>query len=288
MLSSWVVETDDGIRCFIYLILVRPLRKNTMVNCNKLSVVIPVYNEAENIKKTLHNLITHAALIQEVIIVYDLDNDTTVPVVQAIKHEYIFPLCLVKNMYGRGALNAIKTGFVSAHGDAIVVVMADMADDLRILPYMYKEHIKGVDIVCGSRYMPGGKQIGGPFLKGLMSRVAGLSLYYLTPLSTRDITNSFKLYRTSLLRSIRIESTGGFELGMEITIKAFLQGAVITEIPSIWTDRTAGESRFKLWSWLPHYLYWYFLVLVKRGPLFRIHQGLKCIWNSVLGRVISI
>lgn len=250
---------------------------------NKISIVIPVYNEAENIKNTLHNLIEYASLIREVVIVYDLDNDTTVPVVQAIKQKYLFPLRLVKNLYGRGALNAIKTGFVSVSGDAVIVIMADMADDLRIVPRMFEHYQQGADVVCGSRYMPGGKQIGGPLLKGLMSRVAGLSLYYLTTLPTRDITNSFKLYRTSLLRALTIESTGGFELGMEITVKAFLQGAVVTEIPSVWTDRTAGESRFKLWSWVPHYLYWYFLLMIKRGPLFIVLQKTKKWYFFVTG-----
>lgn len=240
-----------------------------------ISIVIPVYNEAENIKNTLNNLLPFVQIIQEIIIVYDFDTDTTVPVVKAIITEYPFSLRLVKNKYGRGALNAIKTGLSHVLAEAVVVVMADMSDDLRALPSMLEECKKGADLVCGSRYMPGGQQIGGPFLKGLMSKTAGLSLYYLTQLPTRDITNSFKLYRTALLRSITIESTGGFELGMEITAKAFLQGAIIKEVPSVWTDRTAGESRFKLWSWLPHYIYWYLLLMIKRGPVFIVVQAGK-------------
>jgi hypothetical protein len=63
----------------------------------------------------------------------------------------------------------------------------------------------------------------------------------------------------AMLGDIRIESKGGFELSLEITVKAFLAGYTISETPSTWRDRTAGTSRFKLWKWLPHYLKWYFM-----------------------------
>jgi hypothetical protein len=67
------------------------------------------------------------------------------------------------------------------------------------------------------------------------------------------------MYRMNVLREIPIESKGGFELSLEITVKAWMRGFRVTEIPSIWRDRTAGESRFKLVEWLPSYLKWYFM-----------------------------
>jgi dolichol-phosphate mannosyltransferase len=109
--------------------------------------------------------------------------------------------------------------------------------------------------------MKGGKQLGGPKFKGTLSRMAGLSLHYLTGIPTHDISNSFKMYTSRVIKSIQIESSGGFELGMEIVCKAFLAGFKITEVPSVWRDRSAGQSRFKLWKWLPHYLRWYFFTL---------------------------
>jgi hypothetical protein len=60
-----------------------------------------------------------------------------------------------------------------------------------------------------------------------------------------------------MLDTIEIESKGGFEIGMEITVKAYIAGYKITEVPTTWNDRTDGESNFKLWAWLPHYLHWY-------------------------------
>lgn len=229
----------------------------------RLTVVVPVYNEAESIVKTLEALRDAHLPAHEVLVVYDMDTDTTLPVLQA--HAAAFPQArAIKNLRGRGALNAIRSGFDAAAGEAVIVVMADMADDLRALGPMLEAFEQGADVVCGSRYMRGGEQRGGPKLKGLMSRTAGVSLHYLTGIPTHDVTNSFKLYRRSVLQQIEIESSGGFEIGMELTIKAHAQGFRVAEVPSIWTDRTSGESRFDLRRWLPKYLGWYAYALRKR------------------------
>jgi dolichol-phosphate mannosyltransferase len=122
----------------------------------------------------------------------------------------------------------------------------------------------GYDVVCGSRYMKGGRQIGGPLIKKSLSRLAGLSLYHLTGIPTHDITNSFKIYTKKVLNHIDIESDGGFEIGMEIVVKAHFAGFKVGEVPCIWRDRTAGESRFRLGRWLPKYLRWYRYALRQR------------------------
>jgi dolichol-phosphate mannosyltransferase len=69
-----------------------------------------------------------------------------------------------------------------------------------------------------------------------------------------------------MVRSFTIESRGGFELNLELTVKAFLAGYRIAEVPSTWRDRTSGESRFRLWKWLPLYLHWYFYAFRPRSP----------------------
>ena len=221
-----------------------------------LSLVIPVYNEGENIAAALSEIKQKVKTPHETLVVYDFDEDNTLPVVK--KHSEIK---LVKNKYGAGVLNAIKTGFESVPEGVVLVVMADLADDLGAVDLMFEKIKAGADIVCGSRYMKDGQQIGGPLLKRTMSRLAGVSLYYLAGIPTHDVTNSFKMYTKKLLNQIKIESNGGFELGMEIVVKAFAQGFRIEEVPSIWHDRTSGTSRFKLWQWLPKYLHWYFYAL---------------------------
>jgi dolichol-phosphate mannosyltransferase len=227
-----------------------------------LSIVCPVYNEAENIARLLDKIATEVSVPREIIIVFDNDTDSTLPVVRDISSRYTFEIKLVKNGFGAGALNALKTGFAAAQGEAVLVVMADLSDDFSVVDEMYRLiTTRSFDIVCGSRYMRGGRQVGGPRLKKLFSRAIGLSLHWLTGLPSHDVTNSFKMYRRRLFEETQIESRGGFEIGMELLVKAFVNGRKITEVPSTWRDRTAGKSRFRLWQWAPGYFRWYLYVL---------------------------
>lgn len=227
---------------------------------NFLNIVIPVYNEGDNILKTLSEIEENVKTSHQIFIVYDFEADDTLPV---LRKQSLRNLHLIKNKYGKGVLNAIKTGFESIQEGAVLVVMADLSDDLSKVDEMFSKIQEGYDIVCGSRYMKGGKQIGGPRFKKLLSRFAGISLHRLAGIPTHDVTNSFKMYSFLLLQEIPIESTGGFELGMELVIKAHGKGYKIAEVPSTWRDRSAGESKFKLFRWLPKYLRWYWMALIK-------------------------
>jgi dolichol-phosphate mannosyltransferase len=226
-----------------------------------LGIIIPVYNEAENIRKTLTTIEEKVRTPHKIYIVYDFDEDNTLPVAKEFLKEDI-DLKFLKNPAG-GVVNAIKTGFKEAHEDYLLITMADLSDDYTVIDSMYKIIAEGYDVVCGSRYMKGGKQIGGPMLKKILSRIAGVSLKYVAGLPTHDVTNSFKLYRKSMIGSIEIESDGGFEIGMEIVVKAFFSGFKVTEVPTIWIDRQKGKSRFKIVKWAPKYLKWYFYALKK-------------------------
>lgn len=228
-----------------------------------LSVVIPVYNEGASFRRLLEAVAAAAKFPFEVLVVYDFEEDDTLPVVRELAGKFS-RLRAVKNRFGSGALNALRTGFAEARGDGVVVLMGDGSDDVSVLPRMYQHFCAGSDLICGSRYSPGGQQIGGPVLKKWLSRVAGISLHYLSGLPTRDATNSFKMYRASLLRSLPIESRAGFEVSLELCVKAFLAGYRISEVPCVWRERTAGRSRFRLLGWIPHYLRWYLYALWHR------------------------
>jgi hypothetical protein len=142
--------------------------------------------------------------------------------------------------------------------------MADLSDDFTIVGKIRALWDEGYRIVCPSRYVSGGKQLGGPPLKNFLSRAAGLSLYYLADLPTHDATNNFRLYDAGFVNEVGIESTGGFEISLELTAKAHRKGLRIAEVPATWRDRTAGTSQFKLAKWLPKYLYWYGYVMATR------------------------
>jgi dolichol-phosphate mannosyltransferase len=232
-----------------------------------LSIVVPVYNEGANIGRLFERIVEHVRVPAEILVVYDFADDDTLPAIASCKPAE--PVVRLVPNRKRGALQAILTGLKESRGVASVVMMADLSDDLRIVDEMFRLVESGYAIVCGSRYMRGGRQIGGPFVKGQLSRLAGHSLHLATGIPTRDITNSFKMYSRELIERFEVESDGGFEIGMELTVKAYLAGMRIKEIPSVWTDRTDGTSRFKLLRWLPKYLRWYF-VLLTRGAIRKI------------------
>ena len=139
----------------------------------------------------------------------------------------------------------------------MLISMADGSDEPRDVDPMVVLAVAGADVVSASRYMRGGHQVGGPPLKRLMSRTAGLTLHWFAGVPTHDPTNNFKLYSRRFLDTVTIESTAGFELALELTVKATLGGFRVAEVPTTWRDRTAGQSNFKLRRWLPHYLHWY-------------------------------
>jgi glycosyltransferase involved in cell wall biosynthesis len=225
-----------------------------------ISVVVPVYNEADNIKPFVHDLEATLAEAHETLIVYDFPEDTTLAAIAALQ-----PPCpslrLVHNTLGKGVLNALKAGFQASKGDVIVVMMADRSDEAKDVAEMTRLVREGADVVAGSRYVRGGKQEGGPLVKRTLSRLAGVSLHYLAGLPVRDATNNFRAYSRRVVDEIPIEGQASFALALELTLKAHWRGWRVAEVPTTWHDRSAGQSRFRLFAWLPHYLHWYLLAL---------------------------
>jgi glycosyltransferase involved in cell wall biosynthesis len=229
----------------------------------ELAIVLPVYNEGEAVEPVLRGLAGAVTTPHELVVVYDFDEDTTVPVIARLASE-IPQLRGLRNDIGRGVLRAMKAGIAGTTAPYVLISMADGSDDPRAVDRMVELAKGGADVVSASRYMRGGRQIGGPPLKRLMSRIAGLSLHWFARVPTHDPTNNFKLYSRRFLDSITIESTAGFELALELTVKATLAHRRIAEIPTTWKDRTAGQSNFKLRKWLPHYLHWYRVAFLRR------------------------
>jgi glycosyltransferase involved in cell wall biosynthesis len=220
------------------------------------SVIVPVYNEGESINICLDRLLSSIELPCEILVVYDTADDTTVPWLEkySLADSRVVP---VLNWLGPGPAPAIRCGFEQATADVAVVTMADGCDDPMQIDALARLVNRGVAIAAASRYMRGGQQIGGPFLKSSLSRLAGLSLHLLTRVGTKDATNSFKAYSIDFVRSVGIDSDAGFEVGLELVAKARRLRLPVAEIPTIWLERTMGQSNFKLMKWLPNYLRWY-------------------------------
>lgn len=236
----------------------------------ELSIVIPVYNEGEAIVPILRNLEAGLKTTHEILIVYDFDEDTTVPPVRALATE-LPNLRGLRNDIGRGVLNALKAGIAASTGTFVLVTMADGSDEPDVIESMLDLGRAGADLVAASRYMNRGRQIGGPRIKSLLSRLAGLTLHWFAGLPIHDPTNNFKLYRRSFLTATPIESRAGFEVALELSVKAYVGGSRLGEVPTTWRDRSTGQSNFKLRAWLPEYSRWYryaFVHRLRRRPAF--------------------
>jgi glycosyltransferase involved in cell wall biosynthesis len=230
------------------------------------SVVIPAYNEGDGIVEVLDRIVDAVESDFEVLVVVDFEEDTTLPVL----HQYAQAEPRVRalvNTYGRGPADAIRYGIDHVKSPVVVVTMADGSDDPRQIDELARLVDRGVVVAAASRYMPSGQQVGGPLIKGLMSRTAGRSLAVLARVGTRDATNSFKAYSTAFVRDVGIDSRSGFEIGLELTAKARRLRLPVAEVPTIWLDRAVGESHFELAAWIPKYLRWYRFAFGRRLEL---------------------
>lgn len=237
-----------------------------------ISVVIPAYNEGEAIIPVLDRILDAVQSECEIFVVVDFEEDTTVPVLRAYS-EREPRLKSVVSTYGRGPANAIRYGIDQVTNPVVVVTMADGSDDPRQIDDLARLVERGVVVAAASRYIASGQQVGGPLFKGMLSRTAGTSLGVLARVGTRDATNSFKAYSTDFLREVGIDSRSGFEIGLELTAKARRLRRPVAEVPTIWLDRTTGESNFHLADWIPRYLRWYHFAFGKQLTLEQVAAG---------------
>ena len=125
-----------------------------------LTIVIPVYNEGANFPALWSEMTEHLNFPFTAFVAYDFDGDNTVPVAQQVIDQGETRLKLIKNSYGRGVVGAIRTGFDAAAPGPVLVLMADLSDDLGQVSKMLEHYRRGSHIVVGSRYMKGGRLMG--------------------------------------------------------------------------------------------------------------------------------
>ena len=218
---------------------------------------MPAHNEAKNIESAVRRIEEYVKIDFECLIVVDDILDTTVPEFEKIQ---LNPqkFRIVINNLGKGPAFAIRAGVEEADSLVVVITMADGSDDPRDINDLVLLVERGVHVACASRYMATGQQIGAPFLKSCLSRLAGNTLHHFARVKTHDATNSFKAYSLDFLRKVGMESKYGFEVGIEMVAKAHRFGYLVAEIPTVWVERVTGASNFKFRQSIPKYLKWYF------------------------------
>jgi glycosyltransferase involved in cell wall biosynthesis len=224
----------------------------------RLDVIIPVYNEGANILLALQSLTRAVKTPLRVLICYDREDDNTLTAIRtncdalgALTIEF------VRNQR-RGAHSAVLTGFAASAAPFVIVMMADDDYNADMIDAMVAKAESGCDIVCATRFMPGGRMVGCPWLKAVLVRTGNFTLHHLGRLPTRDATNGFRLFTRRVVDQITIESDRGFCYSIELVVKCHRLRWPIGEVPAQWRERTRGTSRFQVMKWLPAYLRWYF------------------------------
>jgi dolichol-phosphate mannosyltransferase len=219
-----------------------------------LDIVIPVYNECENIIALIESFKLHVKTPSRILICYDHDTDTTLPVLAGVD---FFPhkLMLVKNE-GTGVHGAIVTGLYQGGSPFILVMPADDNFNSRRIDAMVSLMQEGNDIVTPCRFMPGGCFVGCSLMKRVLTVTAAWIFRYVAFVPTRDATNGFRMFSQCVLNAVEIESKVGFAFSLEILVKAHRKGFKIAEYPVSWHERKFGKSRFRTLKWVPQYLVW--------------------------------
>jgi glycosyltransferase involved in cell wall biosynthesis len=226
-----------------------------------LDILIPVYNEGENIIKVIESLRCSVKTPFRILICYDHDNDNTLEALRtydrAPASAPAVRITLVKNR-SRGVFGAIMTGFEASSAPAVLIFPADDTYNAGIVDQMFHQFQEGCEIVVASRFMPGGCMEGCPWLKATLVRTAAFTLYYLAGLPTHDPTNGFRLFSRQVIEQFPIETPQGWAFSLELLVKAHRCGWKISEVPALWFERTSGKSNFQVFKWVPIYLRWYF------------------------------
>ena len=227
----------------------------------KLDIIIPVYNEDENIVRLLKALENEVACNFRVLICYDSETDKTL---EHFKNTNVInkEILLIKNPK-QGPNSAIIEGIRLSNAEIILIYMADDFENIKLINGMINLIVQGNDLVIPSRFISGGKMIGNKKMKKMLTTFGAYLMYYLARIPFKDCTNAFKMFSKNLKEKIKFDSTKGFTFALELTTKSYLLNLKIIEIPSIWVEAKNRKSNFKLLKWVPYYIYWFIYSLIK-------------------------
>ena len=209
-------------------------------------VMIPTYNEKENIKHLIDKILNLKINNLHVVVADDNSPDGTWKIVQGIsRKKKNVHLLLRKKDKGRGS--AGRDGFIYClkhNADIVVEMDADMSHDPRYIPLMIDE-LKNADLVLGSRRVEGGKEIGRSPLRKFVTSGANLYIRLMLGLKVKDCNSGFRCFKRIVLEKINLEKleSKGPAIVQEVLFKAHLKGFKIKEIPITFVDRTKGSSK---------------------------------------------
>ena len=215
-----------------------------------ISFIIPLYNEQENIPQLINSLIDlkkRKKLDCELVLVNDNSKDSTANLINnyAKKYDFVKPLHRKKGQNGMGY--ALIDGTRTAKGDIIIWTMGDNSDDINTYEKLIDKINQNYDVVFATRYIKGGSRGDLDRLKALFSSSYTKITSILFGMNLHDITNAFRCFKKEVFNSFIIES-GDFAISPEFAIKAHLNKFKMGEIPTVYSNRKKGQSKFKLFK----------------------------------------
>ena len=215
---------------------------------NKLSIIIPARNEAENLVECISEIskeLTHHSIDFEILVIDDGSTDNTAVVTKLI-NESISSVKCIRNEGKNGFGRAIRLGLDNFTGDAVAIMMADRSDSPRDLVTYWKSIKDGNDCAFGSRFIRGGKVYSYPILKLLANRVVNTMIRLVFNIHCNDVTNAFKMYRREVIEGCKPFISPHFNLTVEMPLKAIVRGYSWKVVPISWKNRTKGVAKLKL------------------------------------------
>jgi len=214
----------------------------------KASIVIPAYNEEKNLAPTVSGLrdaLAENGIPYEIIIVNDNSVDGTR---DAIREIMAHDSCVrtIDRTPPRGFGRAVRSGLDMVSGDMVMLYMADASDSPSDAVRYYEYIEAGYDCVFGSRFMKGSKVTNYPPLKLAVNRIVNKFMQLLFWTKCNDLTNSFKAYRTRVIRECGPFRACHFNITIELSLNALIRNYNIARVPISWEGRTWGSSNLHL------------------------------------------
>lgn len=215
---------------------------------NKLSIVIPARNEADNLVSCIseiHKELSKNSIKHEIIVIDDGSTDNTFEIVEGLAQE-IEAVRYFKNRDANGFGRAVQLGLQSFTGDAVAIMMADRSDSPLDLVRYWRTLKNGSECAFGSRFIRGSQVYNYPVLKLLANRIVNTMIRYAFKIEYNDVTNAFKMYKREVIEGCRPIISPHFNLTVEIPLKAIIRGYSWKVIPISWKNREKGVAKLKL------------------------------------------
>ena len=213
---------------------------------HKTLVVVPTFNEAENIESVLTRIRCEAPWV-EIVVIDDSSPDGTAALAQQVADE-LGQIAVLSGGTKSGLGTAYRTGFAYGleRGHQVLVEMdADLSHDPAALPALLDAVEQGADLAIGSRYIAGASIPHWPARRRALSRVGNAYAAFMLRVPATDLTSGYRAYRADALRAASFQTTRatGYAFQIEMASRVAQAGGAITEVPIVFTDRVHGSSK---------------------------------------------